>query len=186
MWILLVIVGCSIKTNTIEDDNAQTNTSNETLSSGKDSIQKIKKFRVDSIDYDQFSGKFRQNVLTKLKKGETYSKQFDNGDLIESYKYLGAIKPDNNIYRVYYFFKKIMVADGFRGQSRIVFLGLKDLQSYPIEIYQVPTKLELGRLYFEEKSFYIDSLKEMLIIPDDGIIREKDFDSKIINELKMY
>ena len=127
--IKLFMASCSNKNNSTRNINTIFHSIN--FCNKKENAVVFQSEVFDTTNYEKLRTNFKQNKLTKLNIGEIYSQEFQNGDLIESYKYLGTINCDNQIYRVYSFFKKIMLANGYRGQTRILFLGMKEMFSYP-------------------------------------------------------
>jgi hypothetical protein len=177
---------CSVNNNSVDNAPTSNKDSSSLTIAVKDSVPTAETNKIDTIDYAALNSKFKQNVLTKLKKGETYTKEYKKGDLIESFQFLGTLLVEGKVYRGYYFFKKIKVAIDYRGQSRIVFLGLDEMISYHTEIDAVPTEIESGKLYFGKEYVFVKSLGEMLVIPHDGLVREDKLESRIISSLKMY
>lgn len=107
---------------------------------------------------------------------------YNNNDIIEEFIYLGSLSLDKLDYRVYNCFRKIKIAQDYRGQSIILFIAKSDTLAYHLDSNEdFPDSLNNQTFYLDGVPFKIDELSNPLCLQKGCYELEESFKSTILS-----
>lgn len=107
---------------------------------------------------------------------------YNDNDIIEEFVSLGNLNLNNSDYRVYNCFRKIKVAQDYRGQSIILFLSKSDTLAYHLDSNEdFPDSLDNQTFYLDGVPFKIDKLSNPLCLHNGCYEMEESFKSTILS-----
>ena len=111
------------------------------------------------------SSKSGPAVIPSSMQQEKQTFTFDNAELIEEYTDLGELSLENANYNVYNCFRKIKVANGYRGQSVMLFLSSSDTVAYLLDSQEdFPDSLVAHSIYSNGEPTSITELSNPLCL----------------------
>lgn len=107
---------------------------------------------------------------------------YNDNDIIEEFISLGNLNLNDSVYRVYNCFRKIKVAQDYRGQSIILFLSKSDTLAYHLDSNEdFPDSLNNRTFYLDGVPFKIDELSNPLCLHNGCYEMEESFKSTILS-----
>jgi hypothetical protein len=121
------------------------------------------------------------NNIQNLKNSKQIFTYGDN-EIIEEFTFLGNLNLDKSDYRVYNCFRKIKLAQDYRGQSIILFFSKNDTLAYQLDSNEeLPDSLNNQTFFLDGGTILIDKLSNPLCLHNGCYELEKSFRTTILS-----
>jgi hypothetical protein len=120
------------------------------------------------------SGIKKENIVNTPGRN-SYFLSLNDPETQDCAEYLGSMEINSKRYEVINFFRRVMAAENWHVQSRLIFLSEDDTLTYMLSSNSdFPSSIDSNKLYFPQKqeSRKIDSLTDIICLPTGCVNKE--------------